>query len=793
MIVSPGEFRKFYVILLGPITTVTTENPNTIDVEKALAGKYKIISRIGSGGFADVFLGEQLLLSRKVAIKILHAHYARQPDLLKRFQREAKSAASLSHPNIIDVYDVGEAEGVHYIVMKYIEGETLHSRIHREVRISSAAAVHIIRQLAEALDYAHANNVIHRDIKPANVMMDNYSRPMLMDFGVARVQFEGNLTKTGTVLGTPHYLPPEQPLGKPTDARSDIYSLGIMFYEMLAGHLPFTDENAVAVLFKHINEPAQQLSIVLPDIHPELENLVHKMIAKEPAKRPQSAAEVADTLQLLSVVYPAPTPVAARKSLPGISENTEQLFLLAREHVDQNKLDKALELYTVITQRQPQNTTAKSEISKILRVVFTRIQEHSSKQEFNEAQNLLRSLKPMVHNNDRFENLRAMVDLEERLWAEKQGTMQSMDSDVINQMINDEADKRQQEAPASIPPTSINQPMQPPPSVVTTTKPKSSMFRLGALVVAGLVLLGATLFLVRMKSGSNENDGNEQIDHLRRLNEKKMSEQPTPSAVPVLGQINVTSEPAGATVFVGDEKKGVTPVQLTQLAIGPYSVQLKLEGYEDFKQDVQLTAEQTSIDLPVVLKAAKPVEARGTLNLVSVPDGAEVSLNGKVLGKTPFRWRNAPVGQHALLFKKEGYLDRTLTVPVLEGKTASFETQLMEIPKEVVPEVPVAPVITPGTLVELGSPGVVPPKILKRNIAEFSAAMKKLKREGSVRLNLLISETGQVIAVKVLESSHPVLDTAATKLVKDWTYTPATKDGVPVRVWYPASINFKKD
>jgi TonB family protein len=662
--------------------------------------------------------------------------------------------------------------------------------------MSSGAAVHIIRQLAEALDYAHANNVIHRDIKPANVMMDNYGRPMLMDFGVARVQFEGNLTKTGTVLGTPHYLPPEQPLGKPTDARSDIYSLGIMFYEMLTGKLPFTDENAVAVLFKHINEPAEPLHKILPDIHPELEQIVHKMIEKDPAKRPQSANEVAEALQLLGSIYPAPTPVPIRKSTPGISENTEQLFLLAKEHVDQNKLHKALEIYTVITQRQPSNTSAKSEISKILRVMFTRIQEHASKQEFSEAQNLLRSLKPMVHGNDRYENLRAMVELEERLWAEKQGTLQSMDVVDINHMIDQEAKRRQTPAPGpdSIPPTSISQSIPPPPvapaAAAAVPKQKFSMFRLGALALAGLVLIAATLFLVRRNSGANVSGDNQQIDLLRRLVEKQRETQ-TPESTNI-GQINLTSEPPGATVMIGDENKGVTPIKLTELAMGPHSIQLKLDGYEDFKQDVQITKEQPSIDLPVVLKTAAPAEAVGSLRIVSVPEGAEVSLDGKVLGKTPFRWRNAPAGEHALVFRKEGYQDRTLTIPVIANKTTSAETQLVEVPKEVAPQVPEQPVVTPGMLVELG-PDVTPPKISKRNIAEFSAAMKKLKREGTVRLSLLISETGQVIAVKIVESPHPVLESAATKLVKDWVYTPAMKNGVPVRVWYPAAINFKKD
>jgi TonB family protein len=772
--------------------TVARDNstPNTIDLEKALGAKYRIITRIGSGGFADVYLGEQLLLSRKVAVKILHAHYARQSDLLKRFEREARSAASLSHPNIIDIYDVGESEGIHYIVMKYIEGETLNQRMHREGILPVPVSIHIIRQLAEALDYAHTNNVIHRDIKPANVMLDPYGRPMLMDFGVARVQVEGNLTKTGTVLGTPHYLPPEQPLGKPVDARSDIYSLGIMFYEMLSGQLPFHDENAVAVLFKHINEPPQPLNTLVADLNSDLVALVHRMIEKDPPKRPQSAGEVAEVLHALSAVYPAPTPIAVRRSTSGgVTDNTEQLILLAREHVDQNKLDKALEIYTVVIQRNPQNTSAKMEISKILRVMFTRIQEHSSKQEFDKAQNLIHSIKPMVHDNDRFENLRAMVDLEERLWAEKQGTMTSMDSDVINRMVEEEKAKVEERRSVDIPPPlPISQSIQDQPSISQTMiQRKSPLLRIAVLVGIGLVLIGATLFLVRPKTQTLSED-TQGINLLRRLVQLKKPEKPPEQ---VLGQLSVTSEPAGATVLIGDENKGVTPLQLADLPVGKYSIQVKLQGYEDFKQDVELTNEQSKFDLPVTLKAIDPSQLKGIVRIVSVPDGADVYLNGKVLGKTPFRWKNAPPGDQTLVFKKDGYQERSLTVPVMGGKTTSFETQLAEIPKVVEPVVPVEKPIAPGTLVELG-PGVVAPKVVKRNVAEFSSLMKQLKKEGTVKLNILISENGKVLDVKVLESPHPILEQAAVRLVKEWTYSPATKNGVPVRVWFPASIRFQK-
>ncbi len=764
-------------------------NPNTIELEKALGAKYRVITRIGSGGFADVYLGEQLLLSRKVAIKILHAHYARQPDLLKRFEREARSAASLSHPNIIDIYDVGESEGVHYIVMKYIDGETLNQRMHREGILPVPVSIHIIRQLAEALDYAHTNNVIHRDIKPANVMIDPYGRPMLMDFGVARVQVEGNLTKTGTVLGTPHYLPPEQPLGKPVDARSDIYSLGIMFYEMLSGQLPFHDENAVAVLFKHINEPPPPLSTIVSDINPDLAALVHRMIEKDPPKRPQSAGEVAEVLHALSGIYPAPTPIAARKSSPGITDNTEQLIMLAREHVDQNKLDKALEIYTVVIQRQPQNTSAKMEISKILRVMFTRIQDHASNQEFDKAQKLIVSIKPMVHDNDRFENLRAMIDLEERLWAEKQGTMTAMDSDAVERMIEQEKERIEERRSVDIPPPPISQSIQPQSSISQTMiQRKPPLLRIAVLVGIGLVLIAATLFLFRPKAQSIAED-TQGINLLRRLVQFKKPEI-APEAE-VLGHLSVTSEPAGAAVFFGNEKKGVTPLQLADLPIGKYSVQVKLSGYDDFKQDVELTKEQSTLDLPVTLKLVDPAQLKGSVKFVSVPDGADVLLDGKVLGTTPFKWQRAPVGDQTLVFKKEGFQDRSITVSVIANKTTSFETQLAEIPKVAEPVAPVEKTIAPGTLVELG-PGVEPPKVVKRNIAEFSAAMKQLKREGIVRLNVLVSENGKVLDVKVLESPHPVLEQAAVRLVKEWTYSPATKNGVPVRVWFPTAINFKK-
>jgi TonB family protein len=693
--------------------------------------------------------------------------------------------------------------------MKFIDGETLNRKLYHEKRISPASAIHIIRQLAEALDYAHGNGVVHRDIKPANVIMDPYGRAMLMDFGVARVQYEGNITKTGTVLGTPHYLPPEQPLGKTVDARSDIYSLGIMFYEMLSGELPFQDDNSIAILFKHINEQAAPLKSIVPDLHPDLYALVHKMIEKEPGKRPQDAHEVVEVLTNLGSVYPAPTPAPVRRSTPSAGHNTEQLLLLAREHVVQDKMDKALEIYTVVTQRDPKNPTAQAEISKILRLMIDRVQSYTTNHQYTEARTLLRMLDPLTHGNERVEGLKAMVELEERLWADKHATeikdshsafMTSVGASVASEEpstdpvapitilakeIEDGANGKSAEPLRPSESNLISQAIAAAPPVVPAVK-KPGLKRIGILLAIGAVLIAATYFFTKPDAVGELAD-NSGIALLRRISERNKGDA---KQSPGLGQISITTEPAGAAVFINNEARGNTPLELKDLPPGKYPLRVKLEGYQDYQQEVLIDEENLSLTVPVVLKqvVARP---QGTVRLVSIPEGADVIVNGKTLGKTPLRWTRAPAGEHVVLFQKEGYQDRSLSVLVLDQKETSLETQLVEL-AQVTPQQPAKEeTLKPGTLVEMG-PDVVPPKSAKRDSAAILSEMRRLNRDGRVSLILLISETGNVIDAKVVNSTHPTLADAAVKLVKSWTYTPATKKGVPVKVWFPAAINFKR-
>ncbi|HEY7400752.1 MAG TPA: Stk1 family PASTA domain-containing Ser/Thr kinase [Actinomycetota bacterium] len=263
-----------------------------------LAGRYRLEASIGSGGMAEVFRAFDTTLDRPVAVKILAPQYATDPGFVDRFRREAQAAARLNHPNVVSVYDSGSDDGTHFIVMEYIEGRTLADFLARGGRLDPTKAVEIAMHIADALDAAHAQGVIHRDIKSGNVMVTRTGVVKVMDFGIARIA-EGadNVTQTAAVLGTASYLSPEQAQGRPVDVRSDIYSLGVVLYEMLTGRPPFTGDTAMAVAYRHVNETPPHPSSKNMDVSPALDAVVMRALAKNPANRYATAREFHDDLE----------------------------------------------------------------------------------------------------------------------------------------------------------------------------------------------------------------------------------------------------------------------------------------------------------------------------------------------------------------------------------------------------------------------------------------------------------------------------------------------------------------
>ena len=259
--------------------------------------RYEIIKLIGEGGMANVYLAYDTILERNVAVKVLRGDLADDEKFVRRFQREALSASSLSHPNIVEMYDVGEDNGNFYIVMEYIDGQTLKQLIKKRGHLTVPEAIDIMLQLTDGLAHAHDSYIIHRDIKPQNIMILEDGMVKITDFGIAMAINASDLTQTNSVMGSVHYLPPEQAAGKGSTIKSDIYSLGILFYEMLAGTMPFRGETAVEIALKHIKDPMPSIRKINPKVPQSVENIIFKSTAKNPKNRYNNVRELHDDLK----------------------------------------------------------------------------------------------------------------------------------------------------------------------------------------------------------------------------------------------------------------------------------------------------------------------------------------------------------------------------------------------------------------------------------------------------------------------------------------------------------------
>lgn len=266
-------------------------------IGKRISGRYKIIDMIGGGGMANVYLAHDMILDRDVAVKMLRLDYVDDEEFIKRFHREAQSATSLTHPNIVNVYDVGEEGSIYYIVMEYVDGHTLKQYIQKHTPVKVDTALEIMKQLTSAISHAHHNNIVHRDIKPHNILIDREGNVKITDFGIAMALSATSITQTNSVLGSVHYLSPEQARGGTANKKSDIYSLGIVMFELLTGRLPFSGESAVSIALKHLQSETPSVRRWNEDIPQSVENIVLKATAKDPFHRYSTMDEMEDDLR----------------------------------------------------------------------------------------------------------------------------------------------------------------------------------------------------------------------------------------------------------------------------------------------------------------------------------------------------------------------------------------------------------------------------------------------------------------------------------------------------------------
>jgi serine/threonine protein kinase len=322
---------------------MTLKVVNKMMIGKRISGRYKIIDVIGGGGMANVYLAHDMILDRDVAVKMLRLDFVNDEEFIRRFRREAQSATSLVHPNIVSIYDVGEDGDLYYIVMEYVDGQTLKKYIQQNSPLSVEETLHIMKQLTSAISHAHQNNIIHRDIKPQNILIDNFGNVKITDFGIAMALSATSITQTNSVLGSVHYLSPEQARGGMANNKSDIYSLGIVMFELLTGRLPFSGESAVSIVLKHLQSEMPSVRRWNPLIPQSVENIVLKATAKDPFHRYQRVEDMEEDLRtaldperLNEPKFVIPADDEATKAIPVITNEPPNNSLdetLVHEHV----------------------------------------------------------------------------------------------------------------------------------------------------------------------------------------------------------------------------------------------------------------------------------------------------------------------------------------------------------------------------------------------------------------------------------------------------------------------------
>ncbi|MGM0156209.1 serine/threonine protein kinase [Enterococcus sp. AZ191] len=320
-----------------------------IELGKKLNGRYQITGNIGSGGMANVFLAHDLILDRDVAVKVLRFDFQNDQTAIRRFQREALAATELVHPNIVSVYDVGEEDDMQYLVMEYVKGMDLKRYIQTHYPVPYETIVNIMQQILSAISLAHSHQIIHRDLKPQNVLIDNEGVVKITDFGIAIALSETSITQTNTMLGSVHYLSPEQARGSMATKQSDIYALGIILYELLTGSVPFDGESAVTIALKHFQDELPSIKALDPAIPQALENVVLKATAKEPADRYKTAEEMSDDLATAL----SPARANEPKWQPQVMDNETKILTPLTEDTPMPESFKSMPLPKEKTEEQP--------------------------------------------------------------------------------------------------------------------------------------------------------------------------------------------------------------------------------------------------------------------------------------------------------------------------------------------------------------------------------------------------------------------------------------------------------
>jgi predicted Ser/Thr protein kinase/type II secretory pathway pseudopilin PulG len=646
-------------------------------------GRYQIESELGKGAMGVVYKAADPNIGRAVALKTLRldVHGIEQEEMLRRFKNEARSAGVLSHPNIVTIYDAGEDQGLFYIAMEFIEGKTLAEILQEQRVLPVDQVISITRNICAGLDYAHNKGIVHRDIKPANIMITPEGMAKIMDFGIAKVS--GSLTSTGQVLGTPNYMSPEQVKGRQLDGRSDLFSLGVMLYEMLTGEKPFMGQGVTTIIYKIVNEnpiPPRDLDIT---IHPGLSAVVSRTLAKDPYERYQTGTELIRDLESYKS-YTADgnsTMISATGAFPrAAAPDQGDATLIGPSSViakpaaaapapAQNKGQQAAARTTPIP--TPVAASAASETARAPAVAplppvasaipakgpATVSQKIAAAGSRGPGKLLIGALAVLVliagvvgitrHNARK----RALAGDQQQFQQAMQQAQQAIEL----------AKQAQQLAPGATPPeTSAAAPEQPPADA--TPQPAATD---ASATPAPPATDNAAATAASARKGK---------------------------AKPTTGDLQIVSEPAGAHVDIDGQTRPewVTPFVADKLTAGKHTVTYTMANFGAEKRTADVVAgKKGAVD-------AKLSTTVGTVKLASTPAGADITLNGHPTGQKTPATLNLPPGSHTLKLHKDGFQDATENVTVALGQTQNVLGKLQAAPVADATPAPAKPAAPPA-------------------------------------------------------------------------------------------------
>jgi TonB family protein len=780
------------------------ETPRPPEQIPPTIGRYQVQESIGYGAMGAVYKAFDPLIKRTLAIKTIRLDIPRQSpqykSFIERFYHEARISGTLSHPNIVTLFDIGEEGGVPYLAMEFVEGETLSSILERGVRFPPEKVIGLISQIASAVDYAHSKGVIHRDIKPSNLILYEGERVKVTDFGIAKL-VDAEITHSGTLLGTPSYMSPEQAMGDKLDGRSDIFSLGVCAFEMLSGEQPFPGTNVTSILYKLVHvDPVEPANLEMNGLVPEKWHEVFgKVLAKRPDDRYQTATDFVQDLEyclgawfgalgedLLGEGAQGRAPEATASVPPAVAGSA------VPASAPPKRSDETTRSYPMIPplpglppgspgvspDAAPNDTLPPDAPEPLPPTVVMAAPARPT------PPTVLMTASPARNPATDLTFKTVSPPPTER--APIPALTEKVARPAVPEPVPPPIPARPTAAPVV---DDVTRKVEVPPGTM-----KGAWGRKGPRLPAGVLLAAAgVLALAVVALGM--------VALYRKLTAPRAAATlsppsteaaapapvPPPTAAPpaaVEGALRVETLPAGAVVSVDGQLRGETPLDVTGLTLGLHAVKVELKGHEPRSEDVTLTADAPRAEVRLPLSRVAPTT--GVADIHSLPFGALVTVDGATVGYTPLRgWRLKP-GTHKVEIAKDGHEPWSGTVAVQPGKRARIDVELKAVAKAVPPP-PTPEPVDPAKVYEVAEVDARPSKVS----GEWAPAPRLKSGERiSVAGSFVVTERGDVTDLRITESGGRALDESVAAAIRKWKYSPATRRGVKVKVRLPFRQTF---